>query len=62
MSTDYCLLKKVPGCDLFDGRLEGFGVREHVGPDETTERQRCLTDGRYYLWVYFDDQGFVSGL
>ena len=43
MSTDYCLLKKVPACDLFDGRLEGFGVREHVKPDATTEKSRLLT-------------------
>src|SRR5262249_33361506 len=62
MSTDYCLLEKVPACDLFDGRLEAFGVREHVKPDETTERTRCLTDGRNYLWVYIDDDGFVGCL
>ena len=32
LGTRTCLLKKVPACDLFDGRLEGFGVREHVKP------------------------------
>src|SRR6476646_9503617 len=62
MSTDYCLLKKVPACDLFDGRLEGFGVREHVKPDATTEKSRLLTDGRNYLWVYIGDDGFVGCL
>ena len=62
MSTDYRLLKKVPACDLFDGRLEEFGVREHVKPEATTEKSRLLTDGRNYLWVYIDDDGFVGCL
>jgi hypothetical protein len=62
MSTDYHLLKKVPACDLFDGRLKEFNVREHVKPDETTETNRCLTDGRNYLWVFIDDDGFVRSL
>ena len=61
MSTHYCLLKKVPACDLFDGRLKEFGVGEHVHPDTTTKK-RCLTDGRNYLWVYIDDDGFVDSL
>jgi len=58
MSTDYRLLRKVPACDLFDGRLEELGVREHVKPGATTER--LLTDGRNYLWVYIDDDGFSA--
>ena len=62
MSTDYRLLKKVPACDLFDGRLEKFGVREHVKPEATTETSRLLTDGRNHLWVYIDDDGFVDRL
>ena len=62
MSTDYRLLRKVPACDLFDGRLEEFGVREHVKPEATTEKSRLLTDGRNYLWVYIDDDGFVDCL
>jgi len=62
MSTVYRLLKKVPACDLFDGRLEDFGVREHVKPDATTEKSRLLTDGRNYLWVYIGDDGFVGSL
>ena len=62
MSTDYSLFKKVTANALFDGRLEKFGVREHVKPDETTKDRRCLTDGRNYLWVYIDDAGFVSCL
>jgi hypothetical protein len=62
MSTDYRLLKKVPACDLFDGRLEEFGIREHVKAEATTEKGRLLTDGRNYLWVYIDDDGFVDCL
>ena len=62
MSTDYRLLRKVPACDLFDGRLEEFGVREHVKPEATTEKSRLLTDGGNYLWVYIDDEGFVHCL
>jgi hypothetical protein len=60
MSTNYVPLKKIPGCELFDGRLEKFGVRDHVKPDETTEKSRLLSDGRNYLWVYIDDDGFVG--
>ena len=44
MSTDYRLLRKVPACDLFDGRLEESGVRERVKPEETTEKSRLLTE------------------
>ena len=61
MSTDFRLSEKVCACDLFGGQLERFGVREHVGAD-TSERSRCLTDGRNYLWVYIADDGFVSSL
>ena len=42
MSTHYRLLKKVPASDLFDGRLEEFGVREHVVPKRRPERVDCL--------------------
>jgi hypothetical protein len=71
MSTDYRLLKKVPGsngplakvpaCDLFDGRLEEFGVREHDWPGET-KKSRCLTDGRNGVCVHIDDDGFVLSI
>jgi hypothetical protein len=61
MSTDYRLLKNVLSCDIFDGRLEEFGVREHFN-DETTEQSRMLTDGRNYLWLDVDDAGFVTCL
>ena len=62
MSTEFRLLQTVRACDLFDGRLEEFGVREHVKPDQTTKKTRCLTDGCNYLWVYIDGDDFVSYL
>ena len=58
MSTYYSLIKKIPGDDVFDGRLEEFGIREHIVPDQTTNTYRCLTDGRDYVWVRLDDAGF----
>jgi hypothetical protein len=60
MSTDYATLNKVHITDLLDGRLEEFGVREHVHPTETTATHKCLTDGRNFLWAYGDKSGFVS--
>lgn len=62
MSTDYLLLEKVPAYELFDGRLEKFGVREHIHLESTTERTRLLTDGRNYVWVYIDNDGIVACL
>jgi hypothetical protein len=58
MSTYYSLIKKIPGSDVFDGRLEGFGIREHIVPGKTTNTYRCLTDGHDYVWVQMDENGF----
>jgi hypothetical protein len=60
MSMQYRPLKQLRFSDLFDGRLEPFGVRDRLVPGETTELSRCLTDGRNYMWVYSDDCGFVT--
>ena len=60
MSTAYRPLKDVLACELFDGRLQKFGVREHVNED-TSEERRCLTDGNNFLWLYIND-GLVSSL
>ena len=40
MSTDYAPLKKIRIIDLIDGRLEEFGVREHVDPSETNDKHK----------------------
>jgi hypothetical protein len=61
MSTDYVLSKKVKACDLLCGRLDTFGIREHLASG-TSETSRCLTDGRNYLWVHLTEDGFVDGL
>jgi len=61
MSTSFHLSDKVSVRDLFGGRLEKFGVREHVNP-ETSEGHRILTDGNNYLHVYMADDGFVACL
>ena len=50
MSTDYRLLRKVPACDLFDGRLEEFGVRERVKP-RRNDRKEQTANGRLQLPV-----------
>jgi hypothetical protein len=60
MSTDFKALKEIRASDLFDGRLEKFGVREHIKADETTELNRCLTDGRNYVWVCIAEDGLVG--
>jgi len=58
MSTYYSLIKKIPGDDVFDGRLEEFGIREHIEPGQTTNTYRCLSDGHDYVWVRMDGNGF----
>ena len=60
MSTYYRPVTMIPLLDLLDGRLDQFGVRERMVPGETTEKERCLTDGRNHLWVHDDDHGSVS--
>ena len=60
MSTHYAPFNKIRARDLFDGRLEKFGIREQLTAG-TTETSKCLTDGRNYLRVYINDAGFVGG-
>jgi hypothetical protein len=54
MSTQYGLRKSIKADELFDGRLEAFGVREGVRPEGAADRfppymkvreVRCPTDG-----------------
>ena len=61
MSTSYRPLKEISAQDLFDGRLEELGIREHAAVG-SNERSRCLTDGRNYLWVYIDERENISDL
>jgi len=59
MSTDFRPLTPIRMADLFDGRLKDVGVREHHSK-EATANQKCLTDGRNFLWIYGDEKGLVS--
>lgn len=54
--TSYKPLTPVRFADLFDGRLERFGVTESVRKG-TTDTDRCLTDGNNYLWAFGDADG-----
>lgn len=58
MSTDYRTLKRLRVEDLFDGRLEEFGISER--PQSKPSRVRELTDGRNALFVYEDEKGCVG--
>ena len=60
MSTHFCLEKKVNFEDLFDGRLERFGIQEATEEGSTSANIRLLTDGNNYLWIYGDK--FVEDL
>jgi hypothetical protein len=60
MSTWYRPLRAILLEELLDGRLAQFEVREFHVPDKTTEQNRCLTDGRNYVWVYGTESGSVE--
>jgi hypothetical protein len=42
MGSEYRAEKDIVASELFDGRLQKFGVREH---GQARENYRCLTDG-----------------
>lgn len=47
-------LEPIPFQELFDGRLEKFGI--HEDKPENSEKRSRLYDGKNYIWV-FDDGG-----
>lgn len=55
MSTDFRTEKEITFEELFDGRLESFGVKEEVVEGRTAADMRCLIDGPNYVWVYGDE-------
>ena len=61
MSTDFRLSERVHISDLLDGRLDRYGIREQV-TKHTSDTQKCLTEGNNWLWVYLNNEGFVTGL
>jgi hypothetical protein len=69
MSMSYRLRKNITADELFDGRLEAFGVREEVRPEGVAdpypaymkvEQVRYLTDGRNSLEVAVYETGFAD--
>lgn len=53
MSTDYRILNiDVSEDELFDGRLERFGIVEHLKPAGQEGSARWLTDGNNFLAVW----------
>jgi hypothetical protein len=58
MGSEYRAEKDILANELFDGRLEKFGVREH---GQARENYRCLTDGESCLGVRINDAGCVTG-
>ena len=68
MSTQYGLRKSIKADELFDGRLEAFGVREGVRPEGAADRfppymkvreVRCLTDGSDSMEVVVWQNGYA---
>ena len=66
MSTYFGLCKSIKADELFDGRLEAFGVREEVRPEGTADRYppyikvkevRYLTDGQNSMEVVIYENG-----
>ena len=58
MSTVYGFEKAITMEELFDGRLERFGIYEKVIKGETSSDRRLLRKGCNGLWIYGDE--FVS--
>ena len=61
MNVDYKSLDPIPFKELFDGRLEDYGIHEKHLPALTTESCRSLSDGWDTLQCYADDSGHVAG-
>jgi hypothetical protein len=61
MSTVFAALKKISITELFDGRLDTFGVLEFIEEDGQKENRRVLTDGDdNYLVVVIDENDNVD--
>jgi hypothetical protein len=61
MSIDFRPLTPIRMADLFDGRLERVGVRQHHPERTLAPNEKCLTDGlKNYLFVYSNEKGRVS--
>jgi hypothetical protein len=54
MSVYFGSKKQLPESEVFDGRLEAFGVYEHKAADPA---DRWLTDGTNFVWVCVGTNG-----
>ena len=59
MSTEYRPLSPIYIDDLLDGRMKNVRIHERAGL-EHGPLEKCLTDGRAFLWVHFDTEGQVT--
>ena len=55
MSTGFRTEKRITFEELFDGRLNSFGIKEEVVEGETDAGSRLLFDGQNYMWAYGDE-------
>ena len=61
MSINFRPLTPIRMADLFDGRLERLGVRQHHPERTLAPNEKCLTDGlKNYLFVHSNEKGLVS--
>ena len=57
MQLDYLTCRGISCEDLFDGRLERFGIHEEVIEGSTLDNYRCLVDGQNHcVWVWGHDE------
>jgi hypothetical protein len=59
MSTDFLPLTPIRMADLFSGRLNDIDVHEELC-EGTTPDERCLTDGRNFVWVSCSGRELVT--
>jgi hypothetical protein len=59
MSTDYYPLTPIRMADLLSGRLNHKGVHEELC-EGTTPNEKCLTDGRNFVWVSCSGRELVT--
>ena len=60
MSINIRTTENILFVDLFDGRLERYRVREHIKPEDTSNKTRILTDGENFLWVFAAEDGSLD--
>jgi hypothetical protein len=62
MSIDFWTKPRLRMEELFDGRLENWGIFEPTKDKKVLPDTRCLADGKNYVWVYSCEDGMISGI